>query len=441
VVLPAPFLIRKGCDEMGLSLSGITDTISNLADVVMDFFNNTGNYCVEVLQSGLNCFTNFIDFSLGMLTADIDDTERFGAFWDVIDKVTAVLGVVATTLMILLFLINLCTDTWDNRHDLDMWDIAKMVCKMIVSVVLVANAMVIVKAIFNLGSRLAGVIFLNSAKDSITLSNTVAVLFSSGVSGIKGFVIFLLCLIVTFAIIASGVMIAMEIFQRVFKIYVLVPFSTITLSTFVMGNGNRGNEVFRSYLKTVINTAAEALIIVICVNFTYALLGNAEIMNGLLSLSDNGVEAVSVEITSLDDFDALMVAMNDTYADSYDDEKVKTMTEKLSSLDEYGAVVLTNPATYDGTTNTAGDITGLTNTDSSIGDNWFKSNVYQKFKSQTRGTIAVLLKTMGSVTVYVCPAISWNVVLSVLLSVLFPCILCCGAVKSAGQYASMIFGH
>jgi hypothetical protein len=404
------------------SITDVVDAVGDIGDKISDFLDNTGKYCIEVLDAGINSFTNFVNFSMGLLTEDLGNSS-FSAFWNVIDKVTSVLGIVASTLLIILFLINLCTDTWDNRHDLDMWDIIKMVVKAIVSVILVNNAIVIVKAIFNMGSALAGIIFLDGAEKSIELSSNTQLLLSTGVSGFKGLLVFLVCMIVAIAIMVCGITVAMEVLQRVFKIYVLVPFSTLTFTSFVMGNGNRGNEVFRSYLKTVINTAAEALIIMVCVNFCYALLGNAEIMNELIGLDSTNIESVKIEINDIDDYDALMICLNNEYSDYVDSDKVEQMSSKIPARTEWGAVVLTDPKTHNSEQNGASLSSG-----SNSFSNLQRSAVREKLKN-------------GSLNVYLCPAISWKELLIICLSVLFPCVLCSGAVKSAGQYASMIFGH
>jgi hypothetical protein len=411
--------MTEGQQFFSNSISDVTKAVGDIGDKISDFLDNTGKYCVEVLEAGINSFTNFVNFSIGLLTEDISNS-RFSSFWNVIDKVTSVLGIVASTLLIFLFLINLCTDTWDNRHDLDVWDIMKMVVKVLVSVILVNNAIVIVKAIFNMGSALAGIIFLEGAEKSIELSSNTTLLLSTGVSGFKGIIVFLVCIITAIAIMVCGVTIAMEVLQRVFKIYVLVPFSTLTFTTFVMGNGNRGNEVFRSYLKTVINTAAEALIIMVCVDFCYALLGNAEFMNEMLGLESANIEAVEIAINDIDDYDALMICLNNDYYELVESDKVQEMSSKISTGQEWGAIVLTDPKTYNSEQNISA-----------------KNNVVM---TAQRYEIRARLEK-GSLNVYLCPAISWKDVLIICLSVIFPCILCCGAVKSAGQYASMIFGH
>jgi hypothetical protein len=96
------------------------------------------------------------------------------------------------------------------------------------------------------------------------------------------------------------------------------------------------------------------------------------------------------------------------------------MSSKISTGQEWGAIVLTDPKTYNSEQNISA-----------------KNNVVM---TAQRYEIRARLEK-GSLNVYLCPAISWKDVLIICLSVIFPCILCCGAVKSAGQYASMIFGH
>lgn len=222
----------------------------------------------------------------------------FADFWSVINRVSAVLSVIASTVMVLLFLINMCTEAWDTRHDMELWTILKQLVKMVVAVAIVNNALTIVTAIFSMGARVARIVTLTNSSDVVSLSSGNSRLLNYGVSGMSGLLTFIVYIIATLIIIATGILITLEIYQRVFKMYILIPFSTISFTTFVMGDGNRGNEVFHGYLKTILSTAAEAVVIMMCVSFCYNLIESGQTMNELLGLKETTVD---IECYSTDD--------------------------------------------------------------------------------------------------------------------------------------------
>ena len=194
---------------------GVLDTIST----VTNFFMNIGASCVDIVNGALEVFSKFVFSSADMLTKDIH-SEEFADFWAVVDNVGSVLGVIASTLMVLLFLINMCTDTWDSRHDLDLFGVIKKCAKMIVAIALVNNAVPIVTAIFQLGAMLAKVVMFGTDSQGVVysklkLATDQSAYIEYGVSGFKGFLMFLVFLIAAIAIIASGVMIAVDIYANI----------------------------------------------------------------------------------------------------------------------------------------------------------------------------------------------------------------------------------
>ena len=117
-------------------------------------------------------------------------------------------------------------------------------------------------------------------------------------------------------IVMCGVMITMEIYQRIFKIYILIPFSTLSYSTFVMGNRS-GGEVFSGYLKSIIQVALEAMVIMLAISFTYRLCNNSAVMQKLFPAKFNDYAVVAA--TSYDDYIVLNEFVSN-YSISYDED-------------------------------------------------------------------------------------------------------------------------
>lgn len=395
--------LGTGPDVINRGIGDVVDAIQDGLAFIKDFLDNTGKYCVNVLNGGLEIFQNFVNSAVEILTKDANDP-MFGDFWTVINRVSSVLCVIASTVMVMLFLINMCTEAWDTRHDMELWTIVKQLVKMVVAVILVNNALTIVTAIFSMGARVAQIITLTDPSNSIQIAEENARLVKFGVSGMNGMLTFVVYIIASLVVIATGIIITLEIYQRVFKMYVLIPFSTISFTTFVMGDNNRGNEVFHGYLKTILSTAAEAVVIMMCVSFCYNLIESGQTMNDLLGLNE---VTVDIECYSPDDVMAVFYGVNGEYSFMYDGDITPSVKSQLTNLidngNDYASVVVND------------SIKGL-------------------FKA-----IFGYVDYPCTVTVY--READWKATLLIALSVVFPCILCAGAVKQAGHYSNMIFGR
>lgn len=394
-----PIVVQNGIGD-------VVDAIQNGFDFIRDFLNNTGKYCVKVLNGSLSIFQSFVNSAMDILTKDTDDP-TFQDFWTVINSVSSVLCVIASTILVMLFLINMCTEAWDTRHDMDLFSVVKQLVKMIVSVVLVNNALRIVTAVFTMGARLAQLITFREFDDNLSVSGANSRMITYGVSGMNGLLMFIVYIIASLVVIATGIIITIEIYQRVFKMYVLIPFSTISFTTFVMGDGNRGNDVFHGYLKSILSTAIEAVVMMMCVSFCYTLINSGQTMNDLMNL---GTVEYNITCQTTDDSLAVVTAgMGDyekLYSDGISPNVVSKMEELLNSEDAIGRMLI------NGEENTIMKLFGIFN-----------------------GSISMPC----TITIY--QECDWKAALLVALTVVFPCVLCAGAIKQAGQYSSMIFGR
>ena len=402
---------------------GVLDTIST----VTNFFANIGASCVDIVNGSLEVFSKFVFSSADMLTKDIH-SEEFADFWAVVDNVGSVLGVIASTLMVLLFLINMCTDTWDSRHDLDLFGVC---AKMIVAIALVNNAVPIVTGIFQLGAKLAKVVMFGTDSQGVVysklkLATDQSAYIEYGVSGFKGFLMFLVFLIAAIAIIASGVMIAVEIYTRIFKIFILIPFSTISFTTFVMGDGNRGNEVFHSYLKSILSTAIEALIIMVCLNFTYSLLLGDTMQKLIPATKTEASESITVNGAELA-YLLVSISGDTSSANSVLKEQKDNISQAVKELvngkgrdkaiSKYGCIVTSDGQVLEASGDLLSMFTDLSN---AVGADDLKNK---------------------SVSIKLYPAFTWSGVFFTILQFLFPIFLCTGGVKKVEQFSAYVLGR
>lgn len=220
--IPGSGIVHNGITDIFDTVDNVVDAIQDGFDFIKDFLANTGKYCVQVLNGGLGIFQSFVNSAVEVLTKDADDP-MFVDFWSVINRVSSVLCVIASTVLVMLFLINMCTEAWDTRHDMDLFSVVKQLVKMMVAVVLVNNALRIVTAIFTMGARVAQLITLRELDQQLEISGPNRRLIELGVSGMNGMLIFVVYIIAALVVIATGIIITLEIYQRIFKMYVLIP--------------------------------------------------------------------------------------------------------------------------------------------------------------------------------------------------------------------------
>ena len=384
-------------------IGDVVDAIQDGFDFIRDFLDNTGKYCVKGLNGALSIFQSFVNSAMDILTRDANDP-MFQDFWSVINRVSSVLCVIASTVLVMLFLINMCTEAWDTRHDMDLFSVVKQLVKMMVAVILVNNALRIVTSIFTMGARLAQLITLREFGQRLTISGANRRLLELGVSGMNGLLIFIVYIIGSLIVIATGIMITLEIYQRVFKMYVLIPFSTISFTTFVMGDGNRGNDVFHGYLKSILSTAAEAVVMMMCVSFCYTLIQSGQTMNDMMDL---GTVEYNITCQSNEDVIAIIATGLGNYDALYDDDVSASVVTQVEQIMEDG---------------------------DSLGRVLVNGEEHSIFK-----VFGGRIDMPCVVTVY--QECDRKAALLVALTVVFPCVLCAGAIKQAGHYSSMIFGR
>ncbi len=282
-------------------MGSISENAGEVIRIIKDFFNDMGGSCAELLSSALGLYKKMLLSAVSLLSKDYQGTSQtisysgtptitiydrgdFSGFWTVINNVSNIFAAIATTLITLLFLISLVNDSWDNRHELDFASFFKSFAKFFAAVVLVNNATKIVSTLFTLSSKVAALVCsTNNLNDlDVSLSVVDETLIKNGVSGPKGLIISILFLIVFLVIVASGITVMLEVYQRMFKIFVLIPFSAISFSTFTMSDSHRGAEVFHGYVKSIVSTAIESVIIMVFIAFSLTLI-NGDGLNAVFT--------------------------------------------------------------------------------------------------------------------------------------------------------------
>ncbi len=438
-----------------------------------------GSACVSVLSAGINIFRIFVENAYTVLTSDLGQDGAFKTFWGGVGALIDVFIQIAATLMVLLFLIGMANDAMSNRHEMELFSVVKDFFKLSVAVILVEYSKKIVLGIFNAGIILSRYSFqLVTGKDfasiDLKMDDAISANIEYSVGGLKGLFLFILFLIGTVILIGTGLMIALEVYQRIFKLFLLIPFSAISFSFFAIGNGTPGNEVFHGYVKNVFATSIEAVVISVCIGFMFILMSGVgkagSTVNTLFPSDINSKGEVSIEVTNNAEMGFLANIKNkdivgkvllykdwDTYMNDagiwkvpYDDNFKNQFTEEVKSallIEMYMGVVMDSNGNYLTSSIIAekgSDVLGILAASPEM-QGVFLYTYDPSNESILSSTVVSAVSyspeeySKPLYVVYYKP-LDFKGTLFILLQYLFPCILGLGAIKQAPQIAGMIVG-
>lgn len=264
------------------SISDIWDTVSAAGSEISDIFSNTGSWCAELINSALSLYQNFVNVALKVIQYKVD-SPSFTDFWTLIDLISRVFGIVGTSILLFAFLYRVFDEA---LQQMDIWTFSKSVIRLNIGVVLVNNALTIVKAILNAGVNLASGIYRIASGTSADFSDPLVLddvsfrRLATGVSGIKGFFTFVLYLFGALVVIVCGVAIVVAVYQRIFTMFMLIPFAPFSISTYPMPDW-KGHEIFQGYIKSIIRTSMEAALITAALAFSFILIHSGTTMQEL----------------------------------------------------------------------------------------------------------------------------------------------------------------
>ena len=404
---------------------------SKIVDAVNDLLADTGRWAKSILDAGAHIYNKFVSVAYTIVTKDLHDA-TFNEFWNVIDKVNAVIVSVASVLLVMMFLYTLIQTSLQPRQEVDVKSLIADFIKMLLCNFLITQAVNVVSGIFSFGTGLArlavGSLALGNSEITNSqqgISEAVAFPLEKGVSGISGLLIVIVALIGAIVMVACALLIVLEIYKRFFRIFVLIPFASISFSTSVMSDVH-GNEIFKGYIKHIIAAAFESVIIVLCLVFCNALtapredgLRQSEFMESLFVFSDTDTNIHTLTIddeTTLEEFKDYAITMCFFLRTDAEREAMVNSSEfkSLGVFDMY-TIEFTNgftPAKKDS-------------------DNNLVNNFKETFN---------VMDPVYPVTVITGRRMTLGGGLVLILQAIFPMILTAGAIKEAPMYASKILG-
>ena len=225
--------------------------------------------------------------------------------------------------------------------------------------------------------------------------------------------------------VASALMIVLEIYKRFFRIFILIPFASISFSTSVMADGH-GNEIFKGYLKHIIAAAFESVIIVLCLVFCSTLTAPqgddntmSPFMQSLFSFTSTDATVHTMDINSADELKAFKKYARTMVIFAHSDkEKEELMNEsEYQELGIFDVYEIEYKSGFDRTDN---------QTDNEL------VNLY-------RSTLD-MYDPAFPVTIVAGRRVSLGGGLILILQAVFPMVLTAGAVKESSMYASKVLG-
>lgn len=429
----------------------ISDIGSSIIDAINSLLADSGEWTASVLDTGLKVYNKFINFGFSLITKDIK-SDFFKVFWDVIDFLNDVCVAIGSTLLVALFLYNLVNTVISTpRSEVNMEVIIYAFVKMLFCNFLVANALNIVVAIFRFGTNMViyGIRQAGGegfAEDGQGLPDDISFICKNGLSGLTGLFGTIVAIIGTVAIFACAVGILMQIVIRFFKMFVLIPFSSLSFSTAVMSDGN-GSEIFKGYIKHLLAVSLEAAVMVLCLIMASAYTNGGMSTSGIMSELFDLEKDINFQTVQLDNEEEVQMfeyyaqakcslykmsglALTEGMSSRIDDMIISDSTGKIPSkimaLDDFSnyQVVPINGYQYVGVGAETGD--GETgSTSSSI------THIIQQLSPY---------RPIYPVEGQVCTSLSLGGVLILILQLIFPMLIAAKVVSEASNISRSLIG-
>jgi hypothetical protein len=192
-----------------------------------------------------------------------------GDGWNVITTVNTSFVAVGASLLLIFWLIGICTDSLDIRSNLRFETVLKQLAKLVIGEFVVTNSIDILKSMFYLVNALTSGI--SSASISISKPESVAVYLSSSSTDDIGGSASVAALSFVFLISTAGAGLGLLYLSmiRLFKVLLIVPYGAIATSTIAGSHSISQSTV--SYYKYALSTILEAVTMILALRLASGL--------------------------------------------------------------------------------------------------------------------------------------------------------------------------
>lgn len=447
------------------------DTISNVKDIIMDIFQHVGKYCSDIIDASLKCFNALVNAGSKMLSYNVDNSV-FSDLWTIINLVARIMGGIASALIVLFFLYNLMDESLENRPDQGFTILVKNFSYMCIGIVISNNSIAIISKIFNSGAIIAKLLY-RITKIDIMPNNTIELDTVSserlihGVTGLKGLFVLIIYLMGALIIVGAGFMILVAVYKRIFRLFILMPFGSFSFSAITLAP-MKGRDVFSGYLRSIVATAIESIIIMMGIMFSLILISSGQTLSQILpdSLDANSQNQI-ITIRNDSELNVLYYSYTDGTL-PLDDSEFQARVDWSELSDDILSVIQ-----YDRNQNIAvpeadAYILGLwkykdyymTINNQSVNGSFFRfycfspraslrDELFKRYLDRSTGTTTETDTSNQSnqvqhtypMTMIVYSELNWYGILIILLRAIVPCILAAGIVQEAAPISNKILGR
>lgn len=196
----------------------------------------------KFIEMPLNMFGKIINMVYDFLR--INPTEgKYKDAWNAVSNLNKTFLVIGTTLITIFFLWGFCRDSIDIKQDMHMESIIKLLIRYVISVNLVTSFINYVPDLCGWAVSLVGAVDPSITFDSGKIAQGII----DNTNVVMGFIIALLLFLICFA---CGAIMIFTCMGRFFNFYLLIPFSSIALSTFA--GGGQMSQTGVNYLKNML---------------------------------------------------------------------------------------------------------------------------------------------------------------------------------------------
>lgn len=203
-----------------------------------------------------------------------------GSGWSFINSISSAFISVGAALVMIFWLIGICTDSLDIRSNMRLEVALKQLAKLVVSEFLVTQSITIVSSLFGLVNALCRTF---NSSFSIKVSADVYKCVAEEKLGQNIILVFLSLVLLVMTVVAAGSILYLSI-VRIFKVLMIVPYSAIATSTVASSHSVSSTTV--SYWKYTLATILEASTMLMAVNLSgYLVSGSGTILDGVIKTS------------------------------------------------------------------------------------------------------------------------------------------------------------
>lgn len=258
-----------------------------LADLIKEYILTP--FTESCLEFGQSTFNSMTRDTLEILSTSPAEWNKAG--WSfIINNVNVAFIAVGSALVVVFYLIGLCEETLDIRHEIRLEAFLWSLIKLSLAEFFVVNAANIITALFGFITDLCSS-WWNIGKNGFSIGATISTAELNNLPIGNACLTALVALVTMVALIGSGGVVIYTAYMRFFKIMMLVPYGALASST--IAGSRTVSHTAVSFYKYAIGTVLEAVTMILALCLFVSISGN-----GGISLIDLSSFSKNAQITA-----------------------------------------------------------------------------------------------------------------------------------------------